>query len=559
MSEYSDDPGRPTGPVSTGVESVSTDIKAGAGAPAWSLAAWLAAWRERLAMLGSVDLRSLAVVRMGLALILLADLIGRCGQLTAHYSDAGVLPRSVLFESEGLRAYLSLHCLSGSVVWQAVLFAVAGYFAVTMLLGIRTRLATFASWLLLLSLHHRNPVVLQAGDTLLRLMLFWGMMLPLGARWSLDSVAGPLRLYHRKDNRLLSVAGVAILLQVCLVYWFTATFKDHPMWWHRDAAYFALNVDQLVTPFGMWVRQIEWLLPILTWTAFGLAVVAPLMVFCPVWTGTARMLVILAMIGTHLALAMSLRLGLLPYVAAVSWLVFIPSQWWNWLRSKQFKQAGLRTNPSRLTWSLALLKWLPAAVSGSRRGTGDVLIDIPTSRRQGIRARGWEQVVASVALIYIVGWNVQWLGSNQDRQATGPAGRASIGDVLRMEQGWNMIPPQAEALNYDGWFVMPATLSDGTQIDAFTGGPINWSNPTGFHAERDPGTRWRRYLRNLAKPQFDHHLHPFAEYLARQYNKAHGPFSFIESFDIVFISENTLPNGGVEIARHTLLEYHRGP
>lgn len=535
------------------------DIAAGKRASAWSLSAWLAAWRERLAMLGSVDLRSLAVVRIGLALILLADLISRCGQLTAHYTDAGVLPRSVLFESEGPRAYLSLHVLSGTLLWQAALFGLAGYFAFTLLLGIRTRLATFASWLLLLSLHHRNPVVLQAGDTLLRLMLFWGMMLPLGARWSMDSVAGPLTLYHRKDNRLLSVAGVAILLQVCLVYWFTATFKDHPMWWHRDAAYFALNVDQLVTPLGMWVRQVQWLLPILTWTAFGLAVVAPLLVFCPVWTGTARLLVIIAMIGTHLALAMSLKLGLLPYVAAVSWLVFIPGRWWDWLRAKRMRNAGLRTSRSRVTWLLAVMKWLPHALSGSRRGTGDVLIDIPTNRQQGIRARGWEQVVASIALMYIVAWNVQWLSSTPDQRTAGPIRSASIGDVLRMEQGWNMIPPQAEALDYDGWFVMPATLLDGSQIDAFTAGPINWSNPAGIDADNDLGARWRRYLRNLAKPQFDHHLHPFAEYLARRINESSGPDKQVLTFDIIFIRERNLPTGGVELSRHTLLEYHRGP
>lgn len=551
-------PGAPGVPDKPGAGAASVDIASGQAASAGGLSAWLAAWRVRLALLGGVDLRSLAVVRIGLAVILLADLVGRCGALAAHYSDLGVLPRSVLFESEGLRGCLSLHCLSGWVYWQAALFGLAGYFAVTMLLGIRTRLATFASWLLLLSLHHRNPVVLQAGDTLLRLMLFWGMMLPLGARWSVDSAAGPLTLYHRKDNRLLSVAGVAILLQVCLVYWFTATFKDHPMWWHHNAAYFALHVDQIVTPFGMWIRQVQWLLPILTWTAFGLAVAAPLLVFCPVWTGTARMLVIIAMIGTHLALAMSLRLGLLPYVAAVSWLVFIPGRWWDWLRAKRSRQAGLRANPSRVTWLLALLKRLPPVVSGSRRGTGDVLIDVPTDRQQGIRARGWEQVVASIALVYIFAWNLQWLDSTRDQPIV-PVKVASMGDVLRMEQGWNMIPPQAEALDYDGWFVMPATLTDGTQVDAFTGGPVNWANPVGFNADYDPGTRWRRYLRNLAKPQFDHHLHPFATYLARRYNREHGPAKQIESFDIIFIHEKDLPNGGVELTRRLLLEYHSDP
>ncbi len=523
--------------------------------PAGGLSRWLVAWRERLAVLGSVDLRSLAVLRVGLAALLLVDLVSRAGDLTAHYTDAGVLPRSALFESEGLRAYLSLHSLSGSFLWQAVLFGLAGYFAITLLFGVRTRLATFGSWVLLLSLHHRNPVVLQAGDALLRLLLFWGMLLPLGARWSVDSASGPLTLYRRKDNRLLSVAGVAILLQVCLVYWFTAAFKDHPMWWHQNAAYFALHIDQLVTPFGMWVRQIDWLLPILTKGAFTLAIAAPLLAFCPVWTGSARMLVILAMIGTHVALAMSLNLGLLPYVAAVSWLVFVPGKWWDWLRTRTHSQAGLRANPSRAFWLLALLKRLPLVISGSRRGTGDVLIDVPTSRHLGIKARGWEQIVASIALIYAVAWNLQWLDSHRENP-TLPVRITAVGDVLRMEQSWNMISP--DALSHDGWFVMPAELADGSQVDVFTGKRINWSNPAYVMGD-DPGTRWRKYLRNLSKPQFDHNLHPFARYLERTFNQAHSHAKQIVSFDIVFIKETTLPNGGIELTRHTLLQHYSRP
>ncbi len=519
------------------------------------ISGWLVAWRARLGVLLSVDLRSLAVLRIGLAGLLLVDLIGRAGDLSAHYSDVGVLPRAALFESEGLRAYLSLHALSGSVLWQAGLFVLAGLFALMLLAGVRTRLATVASWLLLLSLHHRNPVVLQAGDALLRLLLFWGMMLPLGARWSVDSAAGPLGLSRRKDNRLLSVAGVAIFLQVCLVYWFTATFKDHPMWWHENAAYFALNIDQLVTPLGMWVRQIDWLLPILTWTAFAVAIVAPVLVFCPVWTGTARLLVILAMIGTHLALAMCLKLGLLPYVAMVSWLVFLPGRWWDWLWARSRRQRGLRANPSRALWVLALVKRLPMIVSGSRRGTGDVLIDVPTDRHQRIGARRWEQVVAVVALVYLVTWNLQWLNAHGDA-TTGEARQAAAGDVLRMEQSWNMISP--EALGLDGWFVMPGKLRDGTQVDAFTGGPVNWSNPSAI-AGYDPGARWRKYLRNLTKPGHDHNLHHYAKYLVRTFNTDRTIDKQLESFDIVFIQEATLPDGEVEVTRNTLLQYHRDP
>ena len=105
---------------------------------------------------------------------------------------------------------------------------------------------------------------------------------------------------------------------------------------------------------------------------------------------------------------------------------------------------------------------------------------------------------------------------------------------------------------------MPARRGDGSRVDVRTGGSVRWSNPTAI-AGNDPGTRWRKYLRNLSKPQFDHHLHPFAHYLARTFNAEHGPGRQLVSFDIIFVQETTLPDGGLELTRQTLLEYHRGP
>ena len=56
-----------------------------------------------------------------------------------------------------------------------------------LVLGWKTRFATIASWVLLLSLQNRNTMILSGEDNLALLLLFWGMFLPLGARYSVDS------------------------------------------------------------------------------------------------------------------------------------------------------------------------------------------------------------------------------------------------------------------------------------------------------------------------------------------------------------------------------------
>ena len=72
------------------------------------------------AVLG-MDLRSLALFRMCLAGLVIADLIARSFDLQAHYSDGGVLPRAILLQWQS-ESYVSLHMISGLWQVQAGLF-----------------------------------------------------------------------------------------------------------------------------------------------------------------------------------------------------------------------------------------------------------------------------------------------------------------------------------------------------------------------------------------------------------------------------------------------------
>ena len=144
----------------------------------------LAAWQKAL----TVDLRSIAVVRICLGVLLIADLVLRWPHIVAHYSDDGVLPRSLLAPYlENREGLWSFHILFGSPGAVSVLFAVAILFASAFAVGYRTRLSGVVSFLFLCSLQVRNPLVLSCGDTLLRLLLFWILFLPCGQWFSLDS------------------------------------------------------------------------------------------------------------------------------------------------------------------------------------------------------------------------------------------------------------------------------------------------------------------------------------------------------------------------------------
>ena len=141
---------------------------------------------NRRETLFGIDLRSLAAFRIGIGALLLTDLGMRATDLTAHYTDDGIVPRSLLDDRLRDSWRWSWHMLNGSAAFQSALFLVAAFAAAALMVGFRTRFATVVSWLLLVSLHARNPFIVNAGDVLLRVVLFWSIFLPLGAVWSID-------------------------------------------------------------------------------------------------------------------------------------------------------------------------------------------------------------------------------------------------------------------------------------------------------------------------------------------------------------------------------------
>src|SRR4051812_29670172 len=90
----------------------------------------------QFANLLAIDVRSLQLFRIGLGILLLLDIGLRARNLRAHYTDAGAFPRLATVERFGGEpARWSLHLLSGSAWFQALLFVCAAIFSVMLLVG----------------------------------------------------------------------------------------------------------------------------------------------------------------------------------------------------------------------------------------------------------------------------------------------------------------------------------------------------------------------------------------------------------------------------------------
>ena len=294
---------------------------------------------EKFREIFGIDLRTLALYRVCLGLVVLADLINRAGHLVPHYTDFGVLPRAeaVAYLSPWR---LSIHLMSGLAAFQIALFIIAGVFALSMVMGYRTRIVTIVSWFLLMSLQNRNPLLLQGGDNLLLLLLFWGMFLPLGARFSVDAAMN--RSTEETPNKYFSIATAALLIQCMSVYFFSAFFKFAPEWIPDGTAiYYTLHAESFVTPLAYWFRQFESLMQALTYFVWWLELLGPLVMFSPVLFIPSRLLAMFLFIAMHAGFVLLLQVGLFPFISMTSLLAFTPTWVWD-------KLGVLARTPERL-------------------------------------------------------------------------------------------------------------------------------------------------------------------------------------------------------------------
>jgi len=546
----------------------------------WSVQRW--AYAKVVEIFGA-DLRSLATFRIVLALLVLYDLAIRATDLSAHYSDTGVTPRAVLVDQVLSPWQFSLNLMNGGSWFQALLFSVAMLAALGMLVGYRTRLMTFVVWVLLLSIQLRNPLVNGAESRLLHLLLFWGMLLPLGALWSVDRARSAL---PRPSPRFLSLATFGLFMQIAFVYWFTAALKAGPEWRvDHTALYYVLSLDEIATPIGHYLLNFPGLLQVLTFGTFMLEALGPLLLFCPFFTGPVRTGAALAFMSLHFGIWLTMDIGIFPWISAFSIVCFFPTWFWekastlhSWLLrrvelARRLQFATARLGNAIVAFSRAVLSfWVDIrqllfaspAVHGdplaantaavvpplAAGATGETTAETRPPYDEGpveepepaeLRSSLATNLLAFFFIFYILCWNLTTVTSFTMPERTVP-----LGPFLGLDQYWAMFAPSPP--REDGWYVIPGKLGGGQQVDliSITHGDygmhrVSYEKPQDVRATYE-NEHWRKYLQNIYNEDHaDQRLH-FAQYICSQWNTRHIGADTLKSFRIIYMRETTLPD-----------------
>ena len=304
----------------------------------------------------AIDLRSLAALRICLAAIVLGYVFGQFANLDTFFSEDGILPNELSAEYLNEDAYWSLYWLSNTTRTAQTMMVLTVLAAGSMLFGFQTRASTLLCLVLVWSLQIRNPLVLTAGDILLRMLLFWSLFLPLGRIWSVDSANEDRR---PRSWNVISIASAAIMLQVAYMYFFSGIAKWNEYWLSGSAIEYSMNLEMYVKPLGSILVEYPTLMKILTFVTLLSEVICPILMFIPRITTFNRGVAMGVFWLLHLGVWLTMSIGLFSITAICAWLVFIPSEQWNAMLGQP---VGFKNESSSRSRPLALFFHILTAV-----------------------------------------------------------------------------------------------------------------------------------------------------------------------------------------------------
>lgn len=431
------------------------------------LGAGLAAWAGRAF---SLDPRSLALYRVGLGGLLVADCLLRGRDFSLMLAPDGILPPDLVRRSFADAGHWSLALIRDAAWWNGTVLGLEGLAGVLLVCGIRPRLATIIGWVAVVSLIRRTATATNAGDLWLACQLLWASFLPLGSRWSLDGRRGTGGF---PPAAVLSVATAALVLQLGAVYLGAGLAKCNAGWFTGVALQRSLSVHDHGTPLGETIGAIPWLVTPLQWAVPLVELAVPLVLLGRP-SPRARLALVVLGISFHVGVGCIMSLGLFPAVGIVAWLPLIPAAAW------------------------------PA----STRGASERVAGLGLGPSCGC---GFVAALAGAAFV----WH-SILGASEPL----PRPLDALVSLACVPQQWRMFGTVRDRIQ---WVTCRATLADGRVVDPLRAGRPAVAGPPEGGFTSLPSHRWHRFLWRLPEPAARRFGSPAAAAIARHWNARHGP------------------------------------
>ncbi len=301
------------------------------------------------------DPRVCVVLRLFVATILLIYLTIWWFDASLWFSDAGVLRNETAKQLDWTTRWSILFWLPSNALIVKTLLSVLSASCLMLWLGICSRTQAAILYVGLTSFQHRNLLICDGEDTVLRWLLFAMIFMPLDYCFALRRT-GPVKAERRPltDDRAGAWALRIVQLELTAIYLSTAWCKwQGETWRDGTALYYVSIMDDVFGRF--WVPEFVfttyWIVQTCTWAVLVGETILPF----GLWIRPLRKPMILLGILLHLAIEYSMHLFLFEWIMLAGLLTFVRPEEWTWSNKNSSESPANITegNPSTSEGQLA--------------------------------------------------------------------------------------------------------------------------------------------------------------------------------------------------------------
>jgi hypothetical protein len=295
---------------------------------------------------GVFDRRQLGFTRLLLGFYLIMDLFRRTADWNAMFSTRGVLPNDVsLWRPQASNAWTLLHAFSTSTELAALWVVIFATY-VCLFIGYQTKVAQILTVFFVTSLNGRVLLIENGGYVVQSLLTLWTAFLPLGDRFSVDSMLRSMKRTREaseddlndptnlddpeRANAHYTLMGLVLVVQLAAIYYFNVIHKTGPAWKNGQAVHFVLYVDRMANPLIGLVRDYipNWAILFMTKTTLMFEATIPIVVLSPLAKVWARRMAIAMINALHIGFGVTFVLGPFAWACCIfSTLLFQREDW----------------------------------------------------------------------------------------------------------------------------------------------------------------------------------------------------------------------------------------
>jgi hypothetical protein len=267
-----------------------------------------------------IDNNWLSMLRIGVAITLILKILIEFKDSFLIYGSYGIVQNTITekldmkYKITFYQIYPFFKNFLTEPEFLTVFFLVYIFFAILLLIGLKTKIVAIVCWLFHVLLLNNSPLTSYGLDSFLLSLLFYCCIFPVHLSWSVDYWRKPILI----DENQLKLFLIFIQLNLCIVYATAGLSKlEGQTWSNGDAIWFAITQPQFFSRFTMPLLNFLSTYPLtvkfLTWGTLVLEISYAIFI----WIKNIRVAFFFAIIMMHLFIGVIMQLYLFSLIMIV--------------------------------------------------------------------------------------------------------------------------------------------------------------------------------------------------------------------------------------------------